>query len=326
MVIAFGGSLLLAVAGVWLSLRIARRIGFVTQHNPVTGRPLEPVALGGGVALVIVIIGMAVSLTYHDGLGPCLIAGVGPVAILGLIDDMRPLNPAAKFVGQCVGTAIYLMVADLPILWAPLAALLLLSSQNAWNLVDVADGLLGWIGATCMLGVAVTLAFHGPEVAPLMLVALAAAGASVGFLVWNSHPARVYSGDAGSLALGALYAILVIEGGQEDLRLGILLLIPGGIPFFEMASLIVTRTRRGMAIYHKTRDHFALRLQDRGLSLPRIIRRVAMLGAFLSLSAGIVSRFFFNGTTVGMALLLIFCLGIIAYRCLPASPDAETGR
>lgn len=108
--------------------------------------------------------------------------------------------------------------------------LVMVATANAVNLADGLDGLAAGLCAIAFLGLAVVgLARHAQ---PVVTLALSLAGACLGFLWFNRHPARVFMGDVGSLALGAALAALTSFLGVWAL-IGLCL-----VPFIEEASVI----------------------------------------------------------------------------------------
>ncbi len=105
---------------------------------------------------------------------------------------------------------------DLGYAYYVLAFLLLIGMSNAANLTDGLDGLAGGLSIFTLLGLALTL--H-PQFGQLPVFALTLAGACLGFLWFNAHPAKVFMGDTGSLALGSSFAALALIGKQESLLL-----------------------------------------------------------------------------------------------------------
>ena len=138
-------------------------------------------------------------------------------------------------------------VVDMGWLWIPFAVLLVVGESNAVNFSDGLDGLLAGLLIIVFLTLAVLTYITGrvdfseylgipyiPEAGELTVFCLAAAGACVGFLWFNAHPAEVFMGDVGSLSLGGVIAVISLITKKE-----ILLLIIGGVFVLEIASVII---------------------------------------------------------------------------------------
>lgn len=218
--------------------------------------------------------------------------------LLGFLDDYikvalrRPLGLKARykllgqlgvavalgwFVAASAGTEVRLpflgLAVDLGALYVPFAVLAVVGAVNAANLTDGLDGLL--TGATVWAGLAYTfisLAAGRPELAAF---AAALTGACLGFLRYNAHPARVFMGDTGSLAIGGALAALALLTKTE-----LLLPLVGGLLVLEVLSVIVQVVafrfwRRRVLRMSPLHHHFELA----GWSEAKVVRRFWTLGA-----------------------------------------------
>ena len=120
---------------------------------------------------------------------------------------------------------------DLGYFYYPLALLLMIGMSNAANLTDGLDGLAGGLAIFTYLGLALTGVGNFPQ---LPLLGFTLAGACLGFLWYNAHPAKVFMGDTGSLALGSSFAALAILGKQE-----VLLLVFALVFLMEIGSVMI---------------------------------------------------------------------------------------
>lgn len=302
----------LSCPAVWIAAAVARRIGFVDRANANTGNA-GGAAMGGGVAVILVLIGVTHAVA-GESVPLSILLPVAFAGMLGLVDDLYALHPGVKVLGQSVCILVYLVMADFGLFGAMIAGPFLVMAANAWNVVDVMDGLLGWIGALAFAGAGIVFLIQGSNPAPLAIAALAAAGSMGGFLVWNRHPARVLLGDAGSLPLGLLYGILIVEGFRLAPELGATLIIPGFIPFFEVGFIMTQRTMRGIPFYRTTPDHFALRLRRHGHPIPAIIRPVIVVGVSLSLVAGLIASSGFHNFLLGAGVGIVLLSTVPAFR------------
>jgi len=156
------------------------------------------------------------------------------------------------FTGGEKTTALYIPffkepVWDMGWLWIPFAVLLVVSESNAVNFSDGLDGLLAGLLIIVFLTLAILSYITGrvdfsdylgipyiPEAGELTVFCLAAAGACVGFLWFNAHPAEVFMGDVGSLSLGGVIAVISLITKKE-----LLILVIGGVFVLEIASVII---------------------------------------------------------------------------------------
>ena len=115
-----------------------------------------------------------------------------------------------------------------------LAVLLMVGLSNSTNLTDGLDGLAGGLAILTALGLSFTVYTFKPGYETLPIFGYAVAGACLGFLWYNAHPAKVFMGDTGSLALGSSFAAMAIIGKQE-----VLLLIFGFVFLMETISVMI---------------------------------------------------------------------------------------
>jgi phospho-N-acetylmuramoyl-pentapeptide-transferase len=138
-------------------------------------------------------------------------------------------------------------VVDLGVLWIPFAVLLIVGESNAVNFSDGLDGLLAGLLILVFITLAILTYISGrvdfseylgipylPGATELTVFCLAAGGACIGFLWFNTHPAEVFMGDVGSLSLGAIIAVISLIIKKE-----ILILIIGGVFVLEIASVVI---------------------------------------------------------------------------------------
>ena len=276
-------SLVLVRAGI----AIAQRVGFVKSFNSILNDK-RAVALGGGVAFGGVIIATTSVLWLLGNLPLRIPLTLAIALVFGIADDVMQLRPQYKLVGQCIVTVAFLLQLELSLWSVPLAIVFMLSAQNSWNLVDVMDGLAGVVSVLCFAGIAFISWLSSPSSNLTILCGLTAAGSVIGFLVWNLPPARVFMGESGSIVLGTLFGVLVIESMSTDVVLGMAIAVTGMIPLFEMVFLIVERSHKHIPLYRGSPDHFSIRLRNSGRSVVTILITVAAVALALILAAVMV--------------------------------------
>ena len=159
---------------------------------------------------------------------------------------------AIYFTGDENSTTLYVPFFKNPVLdlgwaWAPFAVLLIVGESNAVNFSDGLDGLLAGLLIIVFITLAIITYITGrvdysdylgipyiPRAGELTVFCLAAAGACVGFLWFNAHPAEVFMGDVGSLSLGGVIAVISLIVKKE-----LLILVIGGVFVLEIASVII---------------------------------------------------------------------------------------
>jgi len=237
-------------------------------------------------------------------------------AVLGAYDDYegirrsheRPLGegitPRAKFAAQVILALIAASIMSLydggfqfanelpipllniriplpPILFIPIAAFLIVGFSNALNLTDGLDGLAGIITASAFAAYGIIAFLQGQIF--LVQLCFILVGACFGFLWYNAHPAQLFMGDTGALALGATLATVAIMTGQW-----LLLPIIAIVPVAEAVSVILQVTyfkmTKGQRLFRMSPLHHHFELS--GWSETQVVQRFWLVG-LLSAMAGV---------------------------------------
>ena len=277
--IAFVLALALTAAVTPLVARLARRVGAL---DPVQERGLasEPTPLLGGLAILAgVLVAGVLLLPVTTEMRGILIAAV-LITIVGLLDDLVDLPPQLKLLGQvaagliCVLSGVrvddftfpFVGRVDLGDLGGPLTLIGLVLIMNVVNFSDGVDGLAAGVCAIAAVGFAV-IAFDLHEDAAGILAACTA-GAALGFLVHNFHPASVFMGDSGSNLLGLLLGGVIVEGSLKTNAL-IALVVPLvilAVPFLDTGFVVAKRIKYRRPVYRADSNHFHHRFHRMGFS------------------------------------------------------------
>ena len=270
-------------AAVVVARRAATALGLVAKPNPIVRSHRTPVPYLGGTALILAWLALLAASWALAGTAPARDASVRAVVALafvlfGTYDDARPLGPWVKLLAQSLLCGAYLVAVGTPI--GPrlvIELLVLVTLANAFNIIDVMDGLLCLVTALALASLLVT-----PRLAPAHLIpelALMLVGVAVLFL-FNCPPARVYAGDAGALTLGFLVGAWGLEaaGGAGPFQAFPIVGL-WAVPLFELALVIPARLGQGRSPLRGSPDHYSLRLQDQaGWSKWRVLGVTTLLG------------------------------------------------
>jgi UDP-GlcNAc:undecaprenyl-phosphate GlcNAc-1-phosphate transferase len=266
-----------------LALADAMTLVLVVAWLMVTGRVASPIALPAD---------MAARAAEWTPVLLRLAVGAAMFLAIGLADDWREIPAAPKLALQLVAAAAVTGVMGiratvwLDAQWASIAVstLWIVAVINAYNMLDHADGLAAAVGAAALVALAAGLGMAGEWFVPL--VALAAGGALVGFLMHNFPPSRLFMGDAGSHLVGFLLAALTMLGGYwregANLSRAVVLapLVLLAVPLADMALVTAGRVARGQSpMKGDATSHFAHRLAARGWSPRAIVLAAAALAA-----------------------------------------------
>ena len=230
-----------------------------------------------------------------------ILAGATAIHLLGLWDDLRPMPARWKFLGQIlIATGVYLAGVRVELLSIPLGGdgsvaldgvvagvvtvVWLVGITNAFNLIDGLDGLASGAALFALTTMFVVASIYGNTGAAFVTLVLA--GATLGFLFFNFHPASIFLGDSGSLFLGFMLAGIGLLSSQKAPTMVALAipLVSLGLPVLDTALAIFRRFLGGRPIFSADRGHIHHRL----LNLGHSPRKVALLlyGACAVLALG----------------------------------------
>ena len=296
---AFLVAALIAFAATPPVARLARRLGVI--HKP-RDRDLHdrPVPGLGGLAILAAVVVSALLFLPAGGETRGIIGGAIAIAFVGAVDDYREggLHPFVKLAGQFaaasipVAAGVFVDHLTLPFL-DPIElsdtagrALTLVGMVAVMNVVNFTDGADGLAAGVCTIAAAtfaiIALSLDRDEAGVL---AALTAGASVGFLWHNFHPASIFMGDAGSNLLGLLLACVAIQGVLKTAAVVALFfpLLILAVPALDATFVVAKRIKYGRPVYSADRWHFHHRFANIGFSQRRTV--LYLYGWTLSLAA-----------------------------------------
>ena len=310
--------------------RLARRLGVL--HHPrdrdLHDRPVP--GLGGLAILAAAVVAALIFLPWNSETRG-IIGGALAIAFVGAIDDWRPngLHPVVKLAGQFAAAAIpvaagvWVENVTLPFVdpldlndWGK--ALTLVGMVAVMNVVNFTDGADGLAAGVCTIAAAtfavIALSLDRPFAG---ILAALTAGAAVGFLWHNFHPASIFMGDAGSNLLGLLLACVAIEGVLKTAAVVALFfpLLILAVPALDATFVVAKRIKYRRPVYSADRWHFHHRFANIGFSQRRTV--LYLYGWTLSLAALALAMRFVpysddDGTLNAGWALVIAAFGLVA--------------
>jgi UDP-GlcNAc:undecaprenyl-phosphate GlcNAc-1-phosphate transferase len=323
-VVAVGLALYLAP----IIIRAALRYGIVDKPKPPLKEHQQPVPYLGGMVVFVAFLGaLAVTFPFDQTVLAILLCASIVVSV-GLIDDLGTLVPKDKLIGQVVAAIVLVkagVAINLEALPSPIdevvSVLWLVTCMNAFNILDVSDGLAATAALIGALGALVVALLNGAPMVATMAASLA--GGSLGFLHFNRQPARMYLGDTGSMFLGTILGALAICGRYSTTNVVSSWFVPlalVALPLFDLTLVVLARLRARRPIWQGSPDHFAVRLRHAGWT-PRGIARVAGgVGAVViavSIGSTFLEDFAAAAVLAGVAATLLVLLLVILVRLPP---------
>jgi len=283
----------------------------------------KPVPYLGGVAIIIGVLSVSFAASLISDFTSTTfwlaISVLGPALLLGLIglwDDLRNLAPLPRFIAQTfagIFTAISLIVTDnlgnptgsilfnsfITIIWV-------VGICNSINFFDNLDG--GAAGTVAISSLGLTyMALDGDQYL-IAAMSIVTAGSTLGFLVWNKNPAKIYMGDAGALFLGVLLAILTLRfEPTSSTQIGSYLtpFFLLALPILDTSVAVLSRIRRNISPFQGGQDHLSHRLIRLGYSRKKSALSLWALSGTFMIASLILSK---ANSEISSFLIFISCV------------------
>jgi UDP-GlcNAc:undecaprenyl-phosphate GlcNAc-1-phosphate transferase len=316
-VLPFILAMIVAMACLPVFMRLANKWLIVDQPGERKVHTI-PVPRVGGLAMACGVL-VAALLTIHlEATDRWFLIAAGVLIAFGAVDDRFDLDYRLKLFGQLVAVSMVVILGDVQIhaitlderialpgwISMPLTVFFLVGVTNAVNLADGLDGLAGGATFLCLCAVALLSSISGPGTSTAL--ALAFAGAVLGFLRFNTHPASVFMGDAGSQLLGFSIGVLSVGATQNissqvSAALPVLLL---ALPILDTLSVMVQRIGEGRSPFSPDKNHIHHKLLALGFDHHEAVMVIYAIQGLLFVAAyflrfesdlliiGVVSVFF----------------------------------
>lgn len=222
LIMSFVVTMIITALLIPLVIKVGKQLGIVAHKNKRTVHKFEVPRIGGYAIYISSLVGAVVFLKTDPQINAILIGGF-LVFLVGLFDDIHDLSPKTKLVVELVAALIVIIFGNIylkgfdfmPTNWPPIipgliTVLWIVGITNAINLIDGLDGLSSGISIIVLFTVSMTSLTSGrTDIASLSLVL---AGAIMGFLFYNFHPAKVFLGDCGALYIGFMISVISLLG------------------------------------------------------------------------------------------------------------------
>jgi UDP-GlcNAc:undecaprenyl-phosphate GlcNAc-1-phosphate transferase len=296
--LAFVVALTITAALIPVLVHWAPTIGLTDAPGPRKVHSI-PVPRVGGLAMAV---GLLLPTLLTVELTPSirgLLLGLVVLLVFGLWDDRVTLGYRTKFAGQVLAAGLCMIVGNVHIGTLMIGSVIVLPQAvsifitfvfligitNAVNLADGLDGLAGGLVLLCLCAIALFAAMSGNST--VAETALIEAGAVLGFLRFNTHPARIFMGDSGSQMLGfsvGALALLATQGEASPLSAALPLLLLG-IPIMDTLTVMLTRIRAGRSPFSADSNHLHHRLLALGFAHREAVLLIYLMQVALVLLA-----------------------------------------
>jgi len=296
--LAFVVALSVTAALIPILMHWAPAIGLTDAPGPRKVHSI-PVPRVGGLAMAVgLLIPTLITVHLTSSIRGVLL-GLIVLLVFGLWDDRVNLGYRTKFAGQVIAAGLCMAVGNVHVGTLMIGSLIVLTQSvsiivtfifligitNAVNLADGLDGLAGGMVLLCLCAIALFAAMSGNVT--VAAVALIEAGAVLGFLRFNTHPARIFMGDSGSQMLGfsvGALALLATQGETCPLSAALPLLLLG-LPIMDTLTVMITRIRAGRSPFSADSNHLHHRLLALGFAHREAVLLIYMMQVALVLLA-----------------------------------------
>ena len=275
--------------------RIAEHVGAIDVPNErkVHKKPMP--RLGGLGIYAGFLLGYMIFGEHTPTMNSILI-GSFVLIITGIIDDIKPLSALHKLIGQLIAALIVvfygsLLLRDVSFFGIyinfgafayPITILFILGCINCLNLIDGLDGLAGGVSSIFFLTIGI-IAFCQGRIGLSVVLTFIMLGSTLGFLVHNFHPAKIFMGDSGSMFLGFIISVITLLGFKTIITSSII--IPMFIlivPILDTICAIIRRRLKGESIGTPDKSHFHHQLLRRNYSVSVTVLIIYAITALFS--------------------------------------------
>ncbi|MBM7607987.1 UDP-GlcNAc:undecaprenyl-phosphate GlcNAc-1-phosphate transferase [Lysinibacillus composti] len=299
--------------------RLAFRIGAVDAPNYRKVHSRIMPRLGGLAIYLAFLIGLLI-LRPESQYTLAIVLGATVIVITGVLDDMYEISAKAKMLGQLLAAIIIVFFGGIQIefinlpfndgqldfgfLSIPFTIVWIIGITNAVNLIDGLDGLAAGVSTIAFI----TLAGMAMIMGNGFVIAMAAilACATIGFLFYNFHPAKIFMGDTGALFLGFMIAVLSLLGFKNITVVSFIIpVIMLGVPISDTFFAIVRRYRNKQKWSDPDKSHLHHRLIDMGFSHRQTVLIIYGIAAMFGLAAVIFSMAKLWGAILLVTVILV---------------------
>lgn len=256
----------------------------------------------------------------HNEIMNSVLIGSFIIIITGFIDDIKPLTAKNKFIGQIAASLVvvfygHILLNNVSVFGIninfglfsyPITILFILGCINCLNLIDGLDGLASGISSIFFLTIGIIACFETKFGLALVLTFIML-GSTLGFLLHNFNPAKIFMGDTGSMFLGFMISVITLLGFKaiftSSIIIPLLILV---VPILDTVCAIIRRKLKGESIGTPDKSHFHHQLLNMKLGVKKTVLIIYLITALFSVASVIW-------------LLVDYTIGYIVYGVLLAS-------
>jgi UDP-GlcNAc:undecaprenyl-phosphate/decaprenyl-phosphate GlcNAc-1-phosphate transferase len=298
--------------------KLAFKIGATDRPNHRKVHQKIMPRLGGLAIFISFIIGILIIrpvAMYHWS----IIIGSFIIILTGVVDDIKEISPKVKLLGQVAAAFIVVVYGNLNVefinlpfggkldfglLSIPFTMIWIIGITNAINLIDGLDGLAAGVSTIALISISGMAVIMGNMY--VAIVALIVAAGTLGFLIFNFHPAKIFMGDTGALFLGYLISVLSLLGFKNVTFISLIIpVIILGVPISDTFFAIIRRFVNKQPLSAPDKSHLHHCLLRSGFSHRQTVLLIYAMSALMGLAAFIFSQSTVWGSLIVVLILLI---------------------
>lgn len=325
--LVFFSALFLSLFIVPITTTLARKLGAVDVPKNRSSH-VQPTTRLGGLGIAASLLVSCLMFLPLNAFAWAFLAGLFVIIITGFVDDVADIGPRWKFVGQLMAAGAFVLLGggslehlgdflgrgeiNLNLLAIPVTIFCMVGGMNAFNLSDGLDGLAGGLAAIALVFFAYFSWHAGAE--NLLLISMALLGAVMGFLRYNTYPAKLFMGDCGSLTLGYVLAALLVSGSQREGGNHIPLVAWVMVVTLPLQDTLLVMARRiyyGHSPFLPDRTHLHHRLMKLGLAHPAVVAVIYVAMALYGVLALVL-----QGHSEWYTFAALIIVGTLLFGCV----------
>jgi len=308
-------------------LRAAERYQIVDRPDGKLKTQQSAVPYLGGLAVFLSFLAAVAIMHPLESKILAILLAASIVVCFGLVDDLGTLVPKDKLIGQLIAAfvavraGVHMQFDFLPdLVDQAISVFWLVAIINAFNIIDVHDGLCAGVAAVATACFGVFAVMQNATLVAVMCAALF--GALLGFLRYNFPPARIYLGDTGSMLIGLVLGALAMIDDYSSVNPLAAFFSPLAVlavPLFDLGFVVLARIANRQPFYYGSPDHFAVRLRRHGVSAGRVTIGACLAGAMFGVLALVAALVGANiaAIVVGATVLLLVAAVAVLWRFDP---------
>lgn len=235
----------------------------------------------------------------HSAIMNAVLIGSFIIVLVGVIDDITELGPLTKFIGQLAAACIVVFYGgllikdisafgiyiDFSIFSYPLTIFFILGCINCINLIDGIDGLSGGISSIYFLTIGIIATIQGKTGLDFVLT-FVMLGSTLGFLVYNFHPASIFAGDSGSMFMGFIISVIALLGFKNVTMTSLIIpLLILAIPILDTLFAILRRVIKGENPAKGDKSHIHHQLLNRNMSQGKTVMIILFIDLLFAIAS-----------------------------------------